>query len=405
MKKSRIIFLPIVACSLLAGCSKKASSSSEITLTIYEDESNVEVVKTLADQFLSEYRNEYTMANKINIEVVKQPEKSAIEKLASGVAESGKGPDIAAVTHDTIARGVTSRIVSKAMFAEDMKQRMTPDALNAVTYDGEVYGYPITAESLTIMYDKTQVSTTELASWEALKASGKKLSMQLTGDDGGYYTWGFCNDSVLFGEDGKDKNQVNIGTTKAVANMTNFFKNYKDSVIDAAPETGLNHVVSKRVVGVVTSPFLLASMKNALGNNLALAKMPTLNGEEMRPFSGYKAYVVSRYSKNAALAHAFCNYMTTAQSNAYRLAQKGYLPAVPLDASQDIRDLIATNKEASVFAESLRNSMVMPNIPETANLWAKMNNATTFFSNNSTTLTEEVVKQKLDEVTQAIKQG
>lgn len=405
MKKSRIILLPIVAMSLLAGCSKKGGDSSdEITLTIYEDESNVEVVKTLADQFLADYRNEYTMAKKINIEVVKQPEKSAIEKLASGVAESGKGPDIAAVTHDTIARGVTSRIVSKAMFAEDLKVKMTADALNSVTYNGEVYGYPITAESLTIMYDSTQISAAELASWDALKDSGKKLSMQLTGDDGGYYTWGLLTDSVLFGDDGKDKDNVDIGTAKSVQNMTDFFNKYKGNIIDAAPETGLNHVVSGRVAGVVTSPFLFDSMKNALGNKLKLAKMPTINGEAMRPFSGYKAYVVSRYSKNAALAHAFCNYMTSPAANAYRLAEKGYLPACPLDASQDIRDLIAASEESRVFAESLADSMVMPNLPETANLWSKMNNATTYFANASE-LTTDVVKGKLDEVTQAIKQG
>ena len=399
MKKNKLFFLPLLA-MLVTGC--KNSFSSSITITIWEDESNVEMVEELANEFITEYRKVYENTPKINLKIIEQAEKSAIEEMTRGIAESGNGPDIASVTHDTIASGVYNKVLAPASFSDALNNRMTNEAMNAVTVDGQVYGYPITAESATIMYDSSKVSASELVSFDALLASGKKLSWTLTGDNGGYYTWGIYTDSVLFGSDGKDASNVNIGTTKSCANVLSFFKNYSDCFIDEEPEDAISSIEAGRTVGVVTSPFMLSSMKNSLGNNLKLAKLPKINGEDLRPFSGYKAYVVSKYSPNAALAQELCNYITSYDANYYRLKKAGYLPAVALDATPEIAAEIASSEEASVFASSLADSMVMPNISEMANFWKPMNNASTYFKNNASSLDAATVKNKLDEVTSTL---
>ena len=398
MKKRLLTLLPCFAI-LASGCSG-GSTDNTVTINIWEDESNKEMVETLSNDFVTEYRQHYPNAPKIEIKITSQAEKSAMEEMTRGISESGNGPDIAAVTHDTIASGYYGKILAPASHADGLKHRMSEDALNAVTIEGEVYGYPITAESTTIMYDSSKVTAEELASFDALLASGKKLSWNLTGDNGGYYTWGLFTDSVLFGEDGKDPETVDIGTTKSTQNVLDFFKKYGECIVDESPEDAVSSVQAGRTVGLVSSPFILNSMKQAV-SNLKLAKLPSINDQALRPFSGYKAYVVSKYSANGAIAQELCNYLTSADANLYRLKKAGYLPAIALDPVEhkEIIDEINGSEESKAFAASLEDSMVMPNISEMSNFWKPMNNASTKFKNNASTLTLESVKEDLDAVT------
>lgn len=403
MKKSKLIFLPLLLLGILSSCSNGEGNGS-INIVIWEDESNVEMVKVLTDEYITHYKKTYPDAKVPNIIFENQTEKSAIEKMAT-VSATGNGPDIAAVTHDTIVSGVADKLIAPALFDQALMYRMSEDAINAVTVDETIYGYPITAESVTVLYDKTKINASDLVSFEAFKATGKKLAWMMTDDDGGYYTWSFYTDSVLFGAKGNDKNSINIGTPQSVSNVVEFYNKFTDSVNSNSPEMGVSLVVNgtDNVVGLVSSPFILSSMKNALGDKLGIAKLPTINGVEMRPFSGYKSYVVSRYSKNGVIAQDIANYITSYDAQAWRLHSAGYLPACPLDATEDISEMVDSSPEALVFAESLSLSMVMPSISQMANFWRPMNNAASYFWNNKGTLTSNDVKIKLDEVTQTLK--
>lgn len=402
MKKSILLLLPTLAVSLLSGCGN-GGGSNEVTLTIWEDESNKAVVESLAKEWAGAYMTQYPLAPKININVVKQTEKSAIEKMGT-VASTGHGPDIAAVTHDTISGGVSNRLLSPVKFVHEMEEIMTEDALDAVSVNNELYGYPITAESMVLMYDKSQVSdVSKLASFESIKANDLKVGLQLTGDDAGYYTWGLYTDSVLFGEKGKTSTEVNIATTKSIDNVTKFYNEYaKDHIFDYAPNVNLPHLKAKRIQGIICAPYMLSQAKNSLGENLGIAKVPTINDENERPFSGYKAYVVSKYSTNGALAHDLAAYLVNYSSQAYRLQQLGYLPACHLDENQDIIDLIDASEEAGIFSESLNESMVMPSIPAMNGFWSLMNNASSNFKTKGAELTKADVQSTLQEVTKSL---
>ncbi len=402
MKKNLLTLSVLPLMLALTGCDN-SSASNQITITIWEDESNIEMVKTLTDEYLTKYKANYPDSPTINIVFEEQTEKSAIEKMAT-VASAGEGPDIAAITHDTIAAGVADKLLAPVSYDQALSYRMSEEAMNAVTYNGVVYGYPITAESMTIMYDKTKITAEELVSMDTLLSSGKKIAWQMTGDDGGYYTSGLYTDSVIFGEDGKDATSVNLATSKAIDNVYSFFHDYSSCFIDASPEAAVSYVSNgtNGTVGLMSSPFILSSMKNALGDNLGIAKLPTINGEEQRPFSGYKAYVVSRYSKNGVIAQDICNFLTSYDAMNWRLVNAGYLPACPLDATEDIKESISESAEAQVFASSLANSFTMPNIPKMQDYWRPMNNATTKFWNEKDALTKEAVKSALEEASKTI---
>ena len=398
MKTKRLVLLPLLATSMLAGCNGGASSN-EIQLLIWEDESNVEVVKELAEEWVGQYKKAYPATPKISIKVNKQPEKSAVEQMQLH-AKTGHGPDIAAVTHDSIAKGVADNILAPATFVDEIGRTSTEAAVNAVSYNDTVYGYPITAESMVIMYNKEKVDNpSKLASFQSIKENGIKLGLAMTGDDGGYYTWGLYTDAELFGEDGKDPTSVRLAQEHSIANVQKFYSEYKDSFVDNKPEINLSLVkrAQNGIDGIISAPYMYADMKNALGDQLGVAVLPTINDEAERPFSGYKAYCVSAYSPNAALAHLLAKHLTSLDAQAYRLAQKGYLPAAELDASEDIAQLIENSAEAKVFAESLEHSRVMPNIPNISKFWQYMNQASTYFLEKGSALTTAEVTAKLQE--------
>ncbi len=401
MKKNLITLTLVPLMLTLAGCAN--NSSNEITITIWEDESNIEMVKTLTDEYLTKYKANYPDAATLKIVFEEQTEKSAVEKMST-VAAAGQGPDIAAITHDTIAAGVADKLLAPVSYDQALTYRMSKEAMNAVTYNGVVYGYPITAESMSIMYDKREISAEELSSFDKLLASGKKIAWQMTGDDVGYYTSGLYTDAVIFGEDGKDSTKVNLATSKAVDNVYSFFHDYGSCFIDATPEAAVSYVSNGTAgaVALVSSPFILASMKTALGDNLGIAKLPTINGESQRPFSGYKAYAVSRYSKNGVIAQDICNFLTSYDSMNWRLVKAGYLPACPLDATEDIKESISESEEAQIFASSLADSFTMPNIPKMQDYWRPMNNATTKFWNEKDSLTKDAVKSALEEASKTL---
>ncbi|MFA6624196.1 MAG: extracellular solute-binding protein [Bacilli bacterium] len=398
--------LSLAGLSILTGlgsCGNNTSSEG-ITLTIWEDESNAEMIETMATEFIGNYKQTYKLADKITVKVVDQSEKSAVEKMST-VSPTGNGPDIASITHDTIPSAVKAGLIDEVYNKADIIDRDTEEAVNAVTYGGKVYGYPITAESMTLMYDKRQLTSSEVVSFDSLKTSGKKIAWDFQ-VDGAYYCYALNTDSVLFGDDGKDKTKVDIGTEASCANWSTFISSYTDTVSSMTPETSISQLSNKTIAGVISSPFLYSSVVDAIGaENVGLAVLPSLNGVSLRPFSGYKCYAVSKYSKYPALAQSLANYLTSDDSQAVRLNEKSYLPCVK-EYTSDMNDIVSNDKTGNlqVFKDSLDNSITMPNIEEMSNFWKPMNAAISeLWALKGTAVSTEAVKTKFDAVTEKLK--
>lgn len=390
--------LSVVACKEDTG-GGSGTGDQVITLTVWEDESNIEMLKTLADEFSSYYTQMYPFAPKVKIEFIPQTEQSAVEKMVTD-APAGNGPDIFAFVHDTLGTAVANGVIAENAYGEVIRATHTEAAVNAFTLDGVVYGFPITAESVTVMYDKSKVTAEELSSLENLKASGKKIAWSFSADNGdGYYPFGLMSDVNLFGADGTDATSLNLATDKAVKNLAAVVRDYKDVIVDAEPNTGFSLLKNGDVVGVVTSPYLWSSMQNDLGDNAAVAVLPTLNGEAQRPFSGYKGYGVSKYSKNPSVAQEFCNFLVNEENQYYRFVKKGYLPTI--EGSERLDQAVADSATAAVFQASLDNSVTMPNILKMGSYWAPMQDAMTEIW-NLTEATEDAVRQSLQKATTTI---
>lgn len=407
MKKLRLILIALLVFVLtfgVFGCKKNNQTSQVITLKVWEDESNIDMLLLLAEEFIADYVQRYPKAPTLKIIFEPQTEGSAVENINLH-GESGKAADVFAFIHDNLGKAVTSGDIAEVLYPFELKSIHNQESIAAFTLNDKLYGYPITAESITIMYDKTKVDAETLSSFENLKASGKKIAWKTTSD--AYYTFAFLTDANLFGEGGKDKNELDFDTPQAVDNLYNFVSQYKDCIADIQPEEAVSLLQSGEVVGIVSSPFLWSTVKNALGDNAAITILPKINGNTLKPFSGYKGYGVSSYTKYPHLAHAFAAFLTSAENQYYRFVKKQLLPTVS-DTSRFEQALENDTQNkysaAILMAESLENSVTMPNILAMGNYWAPMQDALTAIWNLSgDDLTKANISEILDTAAQTIK--
>ena len=397
MKHKRLMTLAMTAV-LLASCSGQTSNT--INVTLWEDINNHEMLRVLLDQYIANYKELYPSAPELVITLYDEKEPKAMSDL-SLQGPSGQGPDVFAFVHDTLSSGVSNELIAKNIYASETIANHSADSIAAFTYEGDLYGYPITAESMTIMYDKTALTATDVLSMENLKASGKKVILDVAdSDSSAYYTFSLANDANLFGPTGTDKNSLTLATPNTISNLTDLTKNYRDTVIKQTPDSALAIIQSGEADAVISSPYLWPLFREQLGNNAGIAVLPTMNGQAQRPFSGYKGYGVSRYSKNPYIAHDLAKYLSDEFAQRYRFRQLGILPTFQSEA---IAQEVSEDATSSVFQNSLEHSIVMPNIIAMGSFWAPMNDAVTQIWNLGTAATEAEVQTILVSTTTQIK--
>jgi arabinogalactan oligomer / maltooligosaccharide transport system substrate-binding protein len=369
MKKKNCLILSLLALSALASCGASGDSSG-VTLTIWEDASNIETLQEIGKEFVAYHKQTYPSEASITIDFEPKGEAAAVSDLTT-IGESGNGPDIAAITSDTLATAVKSKLVAPATYSEDVRRNFDSKAVTNVTIEDTVYAYPITAESQVIMYDKSQVSdATIFDDFDKLLASGKKLGWDVNQDNCAYYMFGFCNDSVLFGDEGTDASKLDLATTQSVANYVAAMNTYQSVFVPSSTQDAASLISAKTAVGLVSSPFMYSSLSELLGSaNVGMHILPKINGKDMRPFSGYKEYVVSSYSKHPSLAQEFADYLVSADAQMWRLSKKNYLPT---RHSDDIDKEIAASAIDTVYQSSYEKSIPMSTIEAMGNFWNPM---------------------------------
>lgn len=398
------IMLPLlVAAPILAGCSGGGSDgSSSIDILIWDDATNLDFIEEKMNVWLGNFKQQYPDAPEINITYEEQGEAAAISDLLT-VGESGNGPDLLAITSDTLSTGVNADLLAPITHAAEVEYVFDEKAASAATINGTVYAYPITSESHVIMYDKTQVSDPSIFdSFESLLASDKLLCWDTNDKDSAYYMFAFLTDAVLFGDDGTDPKDLSLTGAEGVANYTSLLKNYKDAIYPANPVDAVNYIEGGSAVGAVTTPFLYSQLENALGEgNVGMHVLPTIDGNTLRPLSGYKQYVISKYSKYPSIANDIAQYLTSSDVQADRLYEMNYLPT---RYDGDILEVLAENGLAEVYQASYDNSIAMPSLPQMGYYWTPMINFCKAVWNESNP-TEDTVRSGLEEVETTILNG
>jgi arabinogalactan oligomer/maltooligosaccharide transport system substrate-binding protein len=249
----------------------------------------------------------------------------------------------------------------------------------AITYNGTAYGYPLSAETYALFYNKDLISENEIPkTWDDLKTysenfnkPGKRPFMMDVGN--AYYSIIFTtlNGNRLFGSSGTDLAHTNLNTAAAVTGMT-FYQSLasvlKAPAADLATSQCDGAFAAGNVAIYISGPWNVQNFLNA-GINIGIAPLPSLPGESTpaASFSGTRVMFVSAYSKYPDEANAFGAFLVTPEMQQLRAKITNTLPSTDVPVSD--------NPYAAGFIEQLNYAFPMPSIPPMAKFWDAMNAA------------------------------
>ena len=361
----------------LTGCSKKEGASvkksnEKVVLTVWESlQGPDEFIRQAGDAYSKSHPN--VEIKFVNVELGDAAGQIALDGPA------GVGPDIFAAPHDKLGELVNGGHILPTVNADAVKQAVLGACSQALTYDGKMYGYPISAETYALFYNKDLISESDVPkTWDDLAKWTKAFNAKNSGKRGfvmdvgnGYYTILFttAGGNRLFGTSGTDTSSSYLNTANAVNGMK-LFQSLKDVLKVPAADLDTGNCDAAFQGGNaamhITGPWNIKNFKDA-GLNFGVAPLPALPGDKnpASSFSGTRAMFVSAYSDYPAEAADFAQFLISASMQQLRFDLTGAMPSI---------DSPVSNPYIGGFLKQLDYAFPMPSIPEMAKFWETMGN-------------------------------
>lgn len=340
------------------------SAQDAVTLKVWESVGGPDEWLIQAGEKFTELHPNVTIEF-VNVEL----QDSSVQIALDG--PSGIGPDLFAAPHDKIGELVAGGHILPTVDAEAVAAAVLPSAAQALTYDGTLYGYPTSAETYALYYNKALVDTPP-TSFEELAAWTKTFNEENPDKYGfvmdvsnAYYTILFTtmNGNRLFGPDGVDTSSSYLATEDAVAGMKIFqalhdVVPFNASDLDTANADGAFSAGNAAMH--ISGPWNVAKFTED-GIDFGVAALPSLDGETpAASFSGTRGMFVSAYSDHPEEAAEFALFLISEEMQALRYEIVGALPSIPMQVESEI---------SNGFIEQLKYAFPMPSVPAMTAFW------------------------------------
>lgn len=294
---------------------------------------------------------------------------------------AGVGADIFVTPHDHIGALVTGGHVLPVDDAEEYMADFIDMAKMGASYEGQVYGYPLGAETYALFYNKALISEAP-KSWDDVIAFAKKFNSKAENKYAlvwpvadGYYGYMFMESfgAPLFGPTHDDRKQHNLNSAAAINGLT-YFQNLRKQILDipAADASGdfcNAEFTEGKSAMIITGPWKTNDFK-AAGIDFGIATIPAFPGTgkaAANTFSGVRLAFVSSYSEFPEQAKAFAKFMTSKE-----MLQKRYELT---DQIPPRKDITTNDPLSNGIKEQLKYATAMPTIPQLGTYWSAMGSA------------------------------
>lgn len=385
MRKLTIPVAALAATALLAACgggggadpTTEPSETSESpaasgSLVIWVDENRQPAVTAAAESFTAETGVEVET-------VVKNFEDIRADFLAQ--VPTGEGPDITIGAHDWLGSFIVNGVVD-SVDVTGMEDQFEEVALEAFTYDGQLYGLPYALETVAVVRNTELVDSTPATFDEMIamgEAAGTKYPFVIntagtTGDAYTYYAFQTSFGAPVFeqAEDGSYTNTIGMGGPNGEAFAQwlgeQAAKGYFST--DWTYDIAVQEFADGNAPYTVAGPWAIAAFTDA-GIDVAVDPIPSAGPETAAPFVGVQGFYVSAQSENALVANDFLTtYMATPEA---MMALYEADPRIP--AFTSVAEEVASDPVTAGFLASSQNGTPMPSIPEMGDVWAYWNTA------------------------------
>jgi len=359
-----------------AGTTPSATGSS--TLTLWTDALRAPALKSVSAQF----QKDTGVTIKLVIKDFATVDKDFISQVPTG-----KGPDIIVSPHDKLGAYVQNGVVAPIQLG-DSASKYAKVAIQAVTYNGNVYGLPYSIENIA-MVRNTALAPTAAKTFDDVITTGKAVVAS-----------GTAKYPFLLGLDPKQGDPYHLYPLQTSFGSSVFAQNtdgsYDGSKLTLGDPAGVKFATALKTWGAegilnpnitadiaatsfakgespyfITGPWNIGAIKKA-GIKYAIDPLPTAGPDAAKPFLGVNAFFLSAKSKNKVAATKFLvNYLGTdaVQEKLYTVGDR----APALTSAFDT--IAATNSDIQAFGKVGRNGVPMPSIPQMASVWADWGSA------------------------------
>src|SRR5690606_9271842 len=245
------------------------------TLLIWESKEERPFVEAIAKEFIEKYGDE------IKFEEVGVGDQ--VNKLMTD-GPAGLGADVVLFPHDNLGKAVTAGLVlPNDFYEEETKTANSEIAVNAVTYDGVLYGYPRSVETYALFYNKdiiTEVPKTfdevvEFARTYNDVANNKFAIIWEVGNF--YFNYPFVSTGgYVYGNNGQDKDDIGLNTPGAVEGLA-YYGSLKEKLLpmnsgDISYDIKKGFFTSGTLAMDINGPWTIGDYRNE-GINFGVAKL------------------------------------------------------------------------------------------------------------------------------------
>ena len=356
MKRKVLALLMVTAmgCSLLGGCGSEQETSERgisakekvddgiVDLKVWADADSQALVEELIAGFTAKYGSEA----KFNITYEAQGEADCRDVLLGDLKAAA---DVFCFADDQLNSMLAGGTLSPVPNASEVAAANTAESVEASSYKGTLYAYPMTADNGYFMYyNKNYFTEEDVQTFDGMlavcAANGKKMTMDLSS---GWYLYSF------FGQTGMEMKLNPDGVTN--------FCNWNESgvvagadvaqaILDICKHPGFKSggdadliagANDDTVIAGVSGVWNAMAIKEAWGDDYGAVKLPTYTvaGQQlqMASFTGFKMVGVNAYSEEVEWAHKFADYMTNEDSQNLRFAMRNQGPSnIKAAASEEV---------------------------------------------------------------------
>ena len=371
---ARLIARSAVALGLAAALLQPAAALAQKELVLWHAYRGEE--KAALEAVVAQY-NAAKASSGVKVTTLAVPYDAFADRITAAVPR-GKGPDLFIYAQDRLGGWIEAgNTVEPVDFyvEKPVRDRFLKTTLDAMTYQGNLYGLPLNFKVITMFYNKKLVSMPPKTSTE-LVATAKRLTDAKTGRFGLAYSYAdFYYHAILmnaFGGGVFDAQRHPVLNSPANIRSFDLLMKWldKDRILPAEPSTALITSLFNggKAAIVFSGPWFLGEVDKSL--DVGLASLPSLveaGGQPMRPWMTVEGIFITAPSKNKDAAYAFAEYLTDLPA-AKVMALRGRQTPSNLKVYDDPQ--VAGDALLQAFRKQVEVAVPMPNVPEMTMVWS-----------------------------------
>ncbi len=371
----------------------------DVTLKVWAPQEEQDLLKQMCEAFAAAHP-EY----KITFDYGVVSEADASSELQKDPAA---GADVFAFASDQTATLVNAGILYPiTLNADAVKAANSEASIAAATIDGQLYAHPFTPNSWFMYYDKSKYTEDEVKSLETMMAKDlganvKNFSVDI---NNGWYlsSFFFAGGSQLFGPDGRDASVVTFNDANGLA-VGNYLIDLTSNpkFLDDQDGNILTAFKDGTLAAASSGTWNAQTIKDALGDNYAATKLPTINiggqDRQLSNFADFKLIGVNSQTKAPIPAMQLAEWLTNEANQKLRFQVRSIAPtnlALASDAE------VLANPAVAALSLQTSFSTLQSSIPQMGKYWAPAEAFGTELL--SGTITKDNLQEKLDAFVESI---